>query len=389
MLDVRVDEARTLDDLTRHANAWDDLALAAPEQLPMLSHAWVASFLETDMQASRDWRCLFAYAQERLVGVLPVMRIGGPLPGVRLQGTYGVSAHTRSGYALLRPGSERGALSAMLAALQAAERHYLWLRFGGIRENSRLLSVEGLETARAAPMEAARWQQTGSTLPTRGSFDDYERGLQANFRRNLRKARNRCEREHEMSFDIFTGEDARSAELLDRFLDLEASGWKGRAGTAIKGSPRLVDFYSSLTGRMGDRDWLEWHFLTLDGAPVAGHLAIRFGRSLVLPKIAYDEAHARLGPGNLLFREIAARAFADEGLDEINCISDTSWHHNWRMSTARYCDMVITPGRVLPILAAGVEVQGLAHARRALSAAVRAIRAQKTRSVRPSGRVRT
>src|SRR5687767_11061355 len=176
---VRVHEARTLEELAAHADAWDDLAFAAPEQLPMLSHAWVASFLEADMQASRDWRCLFAYAQGQLVGVLPVVRVGGRLPGVRFQGTYG--DHTRSGYALVRSGCESAALSAMSAALRAEEPRYLRLRFSGIREGSDLFSAGDLEGARATTMRPPGWRRTGSILPTVGAFDDYERDLHANF----------------------------------------------------------------------------------------------------------------------------------------------------------------------------------------------------------------
>ncbi len=75
MLRFRVHNARTVEELAPHANAWDALALAAPEQLPMLSHAWVASFLEHQLQAGQAWRCLFAYAGDDLIGVLPVVRI--------------------------------------------------------------------------------------------------------------------------------------------------------------------------------------------------------------------------------------------------------------------------------------------------------------------------
>ncbi len=42
---VHVHDVHTVEKLGRHADAWDALALAAPEQLPMLSHAWVASSL--------------------------------------------------------------------------------------------------------------------------------------------------------------------------------------------------------------------------------------------------------------------------------------------------------------------------------------------------------
>ena len=97
-----------------------------------------------------------------------------------------------------------------------------------------------------------------------------------------------------------------------------ASGWKGAAGTAIKCSPTLIEFYRVLARRLADRGWLEWQFLNFDGMPVAAHLAIRFGRSLILPNIGYDEPDARLSPGNLLFRETLTRAFADECLEEVN-----------------------------------------------------------------------
>lgn len=380
MLDIRVHESLTVDDLGRHAAAWNALALAAPEQLPMLSHAWVASFLESNLQASRDWRCLFAYADGRLVGVLPIVRARRYLPGRRFEGTFGVHAHTRSGYPLLEPACAREALAAMLAALDGANSRYVWLRFGGVRGGSALLSADPPPAARVTPMTAPDWTRTGSTLPVLGSFDDYELGLQANFRRNLRKARNRCEREHEVAFRFLGGVDARSADLLPRFLDLEAAGWKGATGTAIKCTPRLVEFYSALSERLGERGWLEWHFLELDGSPVAGHLAVRFGRSLVLLKIAYDERFARLGPGNLLFRETVARAFADRGVEEINCVSSTPWHQNWCMSTASYGDIVITPHRPVPTLAGLVELETPALARRTLARARRSTVRRLTRA---------
>jgi hypothetical protein len=83
-----------------------------------------------------------------------------------------------------------------------------------------------------------------------------------------------------------------------------------------------------------------------------------------------------------------ARAFGAGGdVEEINCLSDTAWHRNWRMSTARYTDMVITPRRAAPTLAGLVEVRGAALARRAASRGRRAAldRAARLRSRDGSG----
>lgn len=365
---IRVHQAHTVAELSQHADAWDDLAATSPDQLPMLSHAWVASFVEYNLRPDQTWRCSFAYDGDDLVGVLPITRLARRgLIGARLQATFDL--HTRSGYALLAEGKKREALSALLDSLSEVEPDYLWLRFCGIRNGSPVLTVaDHLSAVRVETMRASGLigSVTGSVLSVRGRFEDYEARLASNFRRNLRKARNRCDREYESSYRFVTGSDATSTNWLRTFLELEATGWKGQAGSAINCVPRLINFYEALAQRLGDRGWLEWHFLELDGVAVAGQLGIRCGRSLVLQKIAYDESYGRLGPGSLLFRETVARSFVDAGVDEINCISDTPWHRNWHMQTNVYSDMVVTPRRLLPILAGLIEVEGPQLIRRAV-----------------------
>jgi CelD/BcsL family acetyltransferase involved in cellulose biosynthesis len=344
MSSISIDQVRTVKELARHADAWDRLALEAPEQHPMLSYAWVATFLEHCLDARSAWRCLFAYDGQDLVGVLPVICTRS-IFGARLGAPY--DRHTRSGYALLADGREHEVLAAILDSLALLEPRSVSIRFHGIRTGSLTLLATRDVTAHAVTMSAAGGR--GSVISTRGSFANYERGLNANFRRNLRKAHNRATRDHDAKFRFYSGPDAAPPRLLQQFLDVEAAGWKGAAGTAIKCKPELVAFYSALAQRLSDRGWLEWHFLEFNGDPVAGHFAIRFGRSLVLPKIGYNEKHGRLGPGNMLFHHVVGRAFADEDIDEINCLTDSPWHANWHVTTEEYSDMLFTPHRLLPL----------------------------------------
>jgi CelD/BcsL family acetyltransferase involved in cellulose biosynthesis len=352
VIDISVVEARTVKELGHHADAWDRLALAAPEQLPMLSYAWVTTFLENCIDARCTWRCLFAYEGDHLVGVLPLISTRG-IFGTRLNAPF--DPQTRSGHALLAAGREREALAAILDSVTSLEPRCISIRFHGIRSGSLTLLANRDTTARTATMPATAGR--ASVISTRGSFANYEKRLNTNFRRNLRKAHNRCLRDHESRFRVYAGPDVGPPHLLQQFFDVEASGWKGAAGTAIKCNPELVGFYSGLAQRLSDRGWLEWHFLDFDGEPVAGHFAIRFGRSLVLHKIGYDEKYARLGPGNLLFHHIVARAFADEGIDEINCLTDMPWHANWHVTKDEYSDMLLTPPRLLPYVVGKVEVE--------------------------------
>ena len=59
MVDVRV--VTSLDQLGEHADAWDRLATASADRLPMLSHAWVSSFLEHRTVDGSPWQCFLAY----------------------------------------------------------------------------------------------------------------------------------------------------------------------------------------------------------------------------------------------------------------------------------------------------------------------------------------
>ena len=76
--------ATTFDALDAHAAAWDALAERAPQGLPMLSHAWVRSVLETLLETNESWACVFAHDGDALVGVLPfVVTPHGLLRGLR------------------------------------------------------------------------------------------------------------------------------------------------------------------------------------------------------------------------------------------------------------------------------------------------------------------
>ena len=70
---LRIEIVRTIGNLESKSVAWNELALKAPQQLPMLSHAWVASYFEHRLAARESWFCIFAYDDDNLVGVLPVV----------------------------------------------------------------------------------------------------------------------------------------------------------------------------------------------------------------------------------------------------------------------------------------------------------------------------
>lgn len=342
---VSVQVVTDSDELQDHAAAWDLLALQAPERSPMLSHAWVSAHLETRLSAGVTWRCFLAYSGTELVGVLTAL-IEPKSFGSHLSAPF--DSHTSIGHPLLAEDVAKESLGDLLSAVAHSSPDHLWLRCHGVREVSPVLAPS-VRPARVRVTVLRR--SRGSLVRTRGSYDEFEATLTPNFRRNLRKASNRAQREHRVEADFVEGADAEDPQFLRQFLSLEGSGWKGDQGTAIEANPDLVRFYGLLTTRLAERGWLQWQRLTFDGELVAAHLAVRLGRALVLTKIGYDERHGRLAPGNLLLRETLSRAFADGGIDEVNCLTDMPWHRNWAMPQETYSDLLFTPRRPLPMLA--------------------------------------
>jgi len=356
--ELRVDTAVSLVALATHAPAWDRLTLASPERLPQLSYAWVASLLEHRLAPDVTWRCLFAYARTdgELLGVLPVIVRRHPF-GIELSAPLDVYTSTSTGHALLAVGRARQALAALLEAASDAEPDPLWVRFHGVRDNSPALQASRQVTAAPRLLEPKRAPEQGSLVRVDGNYEAFVEHLAPNFQRNLRKAGNRVRRAHNPSFRFVAGEAAGAENLLQRFLLVEGSGWKGAAGTgtALICSASATRFMAALTRRLSERGWLEWHFLELDGTPVAAHFAVRIGRSLVLPRIGFDERHGRVAPGNLLFQEMLTRAFADEGIDEINCRSDMPWHRNWQMPQDQYFELRLASRRLTSLVAGAYE----------------------------------
>lgn len=349
---------RTLDVLAGHAEPWNRLASSSPQQAPMLSYAWMSAYFEHRLQPGESWFCLFAYDDSELVGVLPVVvspRPGGPLAGgarTVLRTPY--DPHTISIAPLVAAGREFEVIPRLLDAAGETRRGWFCMEMERVPESSPVVAV--LDAAGHMAGHAGghgfvikELRSTGAYLPIRGEFGAYRDGLSRNFRNNLNKARNKLRKLAGVETRFLAGADATEAQLA-QFAQVEAASWKGEAGTAIAASPALVAFYTTLTRRLSQAGWLEWHFLQAEGKTIAANLAIRLERSLLLWKLGYDHAYARCSPGSLLFEQLAERAFADGAIQEINLMTDWAWYDNWQMEKRRCFNLHLYPRRPAPLL---------------------------------------
>ncbi|MEW6513533.1 MAG: GNAT family N-acetyltransferase [Pseudomonadota bacterium] len=127
--------------------------------------------------------------------------------------------------------------------------------------------------------------------------------LKQNFRRYRRRSDTLFPERNLVSVDSPQSIEA----AVDRYGELESSGWKGKAGTAVHSSNRQGIFYRKvmqLFAATGQAQVLE---LQLGEKLAASRLIIGNPRMAIMLKTAFDESLANVAPGRQLLNETLQR----------------------------------------------------------------------------------
>ncbi|MEA2363724.1 MAG: hypothetical protein QOD71_2869 [Thermoleophilaceae bacterium] len=167
-----------------------------------------------------------------------------------------------------------------------------------------------------------------------GCFEDYEQKLSRNRRRSLRRGRRALEELGNVTFEVHDGLDGLDSELEEVFR-VEASGWKGKRGSAISSQAETTRFYTDIAHWAAARGWLRLSSLRLDGRAIACDYSIEFQGSWYSLKSGYDEDYRPYGPGALLLREQLRHCF-ERGASSLELLgTEDSFKLSW---TDRSCE---------------------------------------------------
>ena len=70
---LEVDIVDSLMELDETVSEWDDLLIASRQRSPMLSYAWVTSYIRHRLDDGQSWFVILARVNSRLVGILPIV----------------------------------------------------------------------------------------------------------------------------------------------------------------------------------------------------------------------------------------------------------------------------------------------------------------------------
>lgn len=192
-------------------------------------------------------------------------------------------------------------------------------------------SVTAIEEAvdRTGMLRLGEDLHTSPIVATDGDFNSWRAASKPRWGAPLERFRRKMARDHEASFAIVEAPSDLDAEL-DAGFEVEASGWKGREGTAITSDAATERFYREVAHSFAARDELRLSRIVLDGSVAAFDLCLLHEQRLYLLKTGYDERFRRLAPGLVMRLSIVERCF-ELGLDAHELLGEDS---DWKLKFA-------------------------------------------------------
>jgi CelD/BcsL family acetyltransferase involved in cellulose biosynthesis len=270
-------------------------------------------------------------ARRKLLGLCPLEL---PRPFVPFaQARVWTHAQAPLGTPLLDRDRAEEALAAIFAFLRQRQPKSVGIMFSSLPQDgptARL--VTALAGAEGRPVHQFAVHRRAVLSGGADQGHDLEGSLRSKRRKNLNGARRRLEAEGAVSFRLSSEPEELGAEA-ERFLALEAKGWKGRRGTALLKSPARVNFANGVIAALAGEGKCRIASLDCGGKPIAMAIVLQSGDRGFFWKIAYDEAFAAFSPGVLLTLELSHSLLADKGLALIDSCA-TADHpmidHLWR-----------------------------------------------------------
>jgi hypothetical protein len=302
---------------------WQALAERAIEPNGYYLPAWelavnASAHGRTDVGALNAWR--EAPANElapsdptpgepaRLIGLLPVVSLWRacriPLPALASASPYG----TLCTPLLDRTFAEDAAKNLMNEARKAGA-HALVLRDVSLNGAAMKAFAQALRQENLQPI--VLHSHLRACLDARRTADDVLRdALSAKKLKELRRQRNRLAEHGAVRFTVARGSDE-VARAVEVFLSLEASGWKGERGTALRQNEGDLGFIRNATRGLAETGQCEIVTMHTGERPVAAAVVLRHLDRAFYFKLGIDEAFSKFSPGVQLTLDLTRHLCTD------------------------------------------------------------------------------
>ncbi|MGT2440545.1 GNAT family N-acetyltransferase [Bradyrhizobium betae] len=253
----------------------------------------------------------FDGSSSRLIGLMPVISLWRahkiPLPAL-------VSAHPYG--TLCSPLIDRDApieaATRLLQQARAAGAHALVLKDVALDGAAMNALGEALDRDGLKPRVLSSYIRA-SLDATRDGETLLREALGARRVKELRRQRHRLEEHGPVLFEVARKPDE-IRPALERFLQLEASGWKGKRGTALVQHAGDATFIRRAVPALAETAQCEIITLRTGTTPVAAGIVLRHQDRAFFFKLGIDERFAKYSPGVQLTLDLTRHLCADPAI---------------------------------------------------------------------------
>jgi CelD/BcsL family acetyltransferase involved in cellulose biosynthesis len=345
MAALTVREIRSPEELSAHAERWDDLWARSQATAPMARAAFVAHWLKT-FSPNNPFRGVVVEQDGRFAAALPL--IEERLKGVLRILTLPTNHWATNGDLLLDANREQDAvLDALFAGLGKHSRPLLWFDRVAYDEPQWVRFQEAAR--RAGYLISRREAYRTAQIEIGDDFDAYEATLAAAHRRNCRSRARALERAGGETAVVYgRGEPAEIDALVRRGFDVEDRSWKGTEGTSVLKSSGMLEFYQEEARIAAKLGHLDLSFLEHNDRAIAFAYTFHAKGTYFEIKLGYDDEFRKSGPGHLLLRHKLRRLFADPQARLLDCRGPLlPWILNWTERTYAVGRLVAAPPHLL------------------------------------------
>ena len=276
----------------------DWAALEPPARDPLLSLAWFRAAAGA-LHAGESLCTLTLHRDGRLAGVAPLVesrRDGARhLEFIGSNGLYEPSS-------LIAADSE--ALSRLCHAIVDRRLPAALLRFPG--ESGIAAALHAAARGRGRVLDVASPPCAYADLLP--GWPAYLATRDSKLLHEVARKRRRLAAKQGLGFEMLSPRPDEVETVIDEAVDVEADGWKSRAGSAMRHNPRIRDFIRTLATSFAARGALRVAFLRSGGRAIAMRIMLEWDRRLWAMKTGYRESERRWSPGMLLTHDTLEEA---------------------------------------------------------------------------------
>jgi len=280
---------------------WEDLCARSVEDNVYYSPRYAQALLRS-VEDRQNVRFAVVWDRSDLVALLPFTSPRAAVPGLRAAGRAWQSKYTFSCTPLLDTNLKTEAANALLNVLASISESE-WIIPNVNTGGEACQSIIAALARRRMPWTFLNGFRR-ATLEAGPTFDEHMNlHVGSNRRKGLARTRRRLEEVGKVAHESYScGQGLERA--VAAFLKIEASGWKGKRGTALDCDEHTRQFATAAFTGNETNSICRADVLTVSGVPIAVSLIALAGRTGFAVKACYDESYRRYSPGLLLEIEV-------------------------------------------------------------------------------------